>query len=543
MMSFFTLKFLDRLGWLSNAYFYKKYIQHNKSFFKQNLKNKNRSIVLLELNNLHSAHIAYSYLANTLAKKYSARIGAYLPSSQNTWFKNFINLFKYFFNLQEISIYRSFGTNFFFRIRITRSHKIIAKRYFSEIIQNLNTKQDVENLKINNVWVGDLFYDSYLKRYSKPTIELNTVEFSDYLLNSLGEFVFWEEYFNANNIAAINVSHCVYNLAIPLRIAISRDIPAFQTNISHLYRLDKKNFFAYNDFLYFKEIFASYSSTKKHDFLITAKSRIERRFLGEVGVDMPYSKKSAYSNNKLPPLLHKNNKIKILIATHCFFDSPHSYGNNLFPDFYEWLNFLGDVSESTDYDWYIKTHPDFIPGTKEVIENFLKIYPKFKLLPAEASHHQIIDEGINYALTVYGTIAFEYAALGVPVINCSLNNPHIAYNFNFHPKTIHEYHELLMNLSKLRLKIDLNEVYQYYFMRNIYNTENIFFDKLQETIDSIGGYKEQFSGLIYKCWLMQWQNLKHNKICQGVENFINSGDFRMTYEHFYKNSINEKIKL
>ena len=65
------------------------------------------------------------------------------------------------------------------------------------------------------------------------------------------------------------------------------------------------------------------------------------------------------------------NTKKILIATHCFFDSPHSYGNNLFPDFHDWLDFLGNMTEETDYDWYIKTHPDYVQGTMEIIESFI----------------------------------------------------------------------------------------------------------------------------------------------------------------------------
>ena len=74
-----------------------------------------------------------------------------------------------------------------------------------------------------------------------------------------------------------------------------------------------------------------------------ADERLKRRFSGEIGVDMAYSTKSAYGVSKHPRLIKKSNKTKILIAAHCFFDSPHAYGNNLFPDFYEWLLFLGNM--------------------------------------------------------------------------------------------------------------------------------------------------------------------------------------------------------
>ena len=35
--------------------------------------------------------------------------------------------------------------------------------------------------------------------------------------------------------------------------------------------------------------------------------------------------------------------------------------NLLFPDFYEWLIYLGQMSEETEYDWYIKNRPNY-PG-------------------------------------------------------------------------------------------------------------------------------------------------------------------------------------
>ena len=46
-------------------------------------------------------------------------------------------------------------------------------------------------------------------------------------------------------------------------------------------------------------------------------------------------------------------------SPHDFFDATHIYGSTLFVDFYEWLKFLGKLSETTDYDWYIKNRPNF----------------------------------------------------------------------------------------------------------------------------------------------------------------------------------------
>jgi len=533
-------KLLHFLCCFQNYQFFKLYIKLNKKIFSKDRSDTSSSSVLLELNNLQSAHIAYSYLSNVLADKNNASINAYIPSHRNNFFAVIFLKIKNFFNLQEFAIYRSFGVRNFLYVRPNKIHRLKARNYFLPIKERIKTKVDVENIKINNVWVGDLFYDTYLRDFREPTIEINRPQFLNFLEESISEFVFWEDYFNEHNISAINVSHCVYNLAIPLRIAISRNIPAFQSNLTHIYKLDSKNYFAYNDFHFFKDIFRELPSKIKKNGLLEAKKRIDKRFLGDVGIDMPYSIKSAYSQSRHHRLIKKSNRVKILIATHCFFDSPHSYGNNLFPDFYEWLNFLGKISESTDYDWYIKTHPDYLVGTKEIIDNFVRSYPKFHLLPSDASHHQIIEEGINLALTVYGTIAFEYAALGIPVINCSLNNPHIAYKFNFHPGSIAEYKSMMMNLYNLNIKIDIQEVYEYYFMKNIYNTENIFFDDYNKTIDAIGGYAFQFSNIVYKNWLDEWTSRKYESIYNALDHFIKSGDFRLDYRHFKSD---KKIKL
>ena len=44
------------------------------------------------------------------------------------------------------------------------------------------------------------------------------------------------------------------------------------------------------------------------------------------------------------------------------------------------------------HEWYITSVPAWY---QEIIDGFIARYPKFTLLPADASHHQIIAEGIN----------------------------------------------------------------------------------------------------------------------------------------------------
>ena len=508
-----------------------RFMAHNRRVFPPLAVGEDAPVVLMELNEMQSSHIAYSYLANVLAQANGARIVAYLPRALANWREKLSFAVRGHLGLDVFGIYRSFGTSGFLNIAPDASQKRRAAALMPDLLARIKTKTDLELLSIDGVWVGDLVYDTYLMRMRRPTVDITSEEFRAFLLESLELFLFWRDYLDSHNVCGINVSHCVYNLAIPLRIAVQRDIPVFQANITHVYRLNRQELFAYNDFFHYRERFATLPPETQRAGLDEARERIKRRFNGEVGVDMHYSTRSAYGDSRHERLLRPSQRKKILIATHCFFDSPHSFGNNLFPDFWEWLDFLGRLTEETDYDWYIKTHPDYLPGTMDIIQGFIARYPKFTLLPSNASHHQIVGEGIDVALTVYGTIAFEYAALGKLVINCSVNNPHAAYEFNLNPKTVDEYRNLLLNLDSLHLNIDHEQVHQYYFMHHIYNTNSLFFEDFAKVANGAGGYGSQFNPAIYDHWLLQWAEEKHDSLRTALGRYVDSGDFRMEYKH------------
>jgi hypothetical protein len=519
------------------------FIIHNKRVFPRinknivekpkKIKKHKKSIVLFELNTLASSIISYSYLADVLSDEWDVDILAYFPEEFRGFRKLFDLLNGWLNPLSTQRIYKSFGISRVIAPVIQHRHREKAKALLMSMDHQLNSKSGIENIEINGIWVGDLVYDSYLRKFGKPTINPSSPHFRSFLEYALSLLVFWEDYFDRYDVKAVNVSHCAYILAIPLRIAISRGIPAYQTNATSVYRLDKENIFAYTDFKYFPSEFKALSFDQKRDGIAAASQRINRRFSGEVGVDMVYSSKSAYGSIKQDRVISESDRKKILVATHCFFDSPHGYGKNLFPDFYDWLNFLGQVSCETNYDWYLKTHPDYLAGTMAVIEGFLDKYSEFSLIPASTSHHQIISEGIDVALTVYGTIGFEYAALGIPVINASINNPHIAYNFNFHPSSVKEYRYLLLNLNEVLCEFESNpeSVQEFYFMQHIFNFNDWLFSDYEKMIHDLGGYQKQFTSDAYDYWIRSWSESRHNEILRTLKNFVCSSDFRLYPKH------------
>lgn len=502
-----------------------KFIRHNAKIWRSYcISGDSETEILFEQTGDASSIVACSYLANVLARRYQAKLVGY----RFDWPRRLFWLEKL---LTPVSnrIYQSFNFVKFLNVAPSRYQRMRAETLFQELSPGLCTKRDIEQLVVHGVAIGDLCYDEYLRQSGRATIRLGDKEFADSLKRSLSILVFWEDYLESHKVGAVCVSHCVYKLAILLRLAVARGIPAYQANATHVYFLTRENCVAYTDFFYYKEQFAALSDEQKENGLREAEERIGRRFSGEVGVDMPYSTLSAYSGNVGKRVLRMSNRKKVLVATHSFVDAPHAYGvGNLFPDFYEWLDFLGEISESTDYDWYVKMHPDHFPVDPVHVRYFIEKYPKLTLLPSDVSHHQIIKDGIDSVLTVWGTIGFEYAALGVPVINASQSNPHIAYNFNLHPKSVEEYRYLLHHIGEQNLRIDPEEIREYYYMRYIYNSNDWLFEKYSAFLDAVGGYSQQFTAKAYGYVVNTFNPKRHEELCAITDCFVKSGVFRLT---------------
>ena len=495
-------------------------MDHNRKVWGPHLRNPASGEILIETTSMASSIIAFSYLANVLAEKHDSKIVAYLLS--NGGLRSRLS------NRKLKRLYKSFNTRDFISCLLSSRQREEAERLFQDIFPLLNTKRDVEDLRVEGLWIGDLLYDSHCMNYKVPTITLDDVRFGDSLRNALSSYVFWRDYFDAHPVRSVIVSHTVYiQSGVVTRLAIRKGIPVYQINATHLHYLTEKNLWAYNEFFYYPEQFRELPLEERERGLEIARERIGKRLSGEVGVDMPYSRKSAYGRIGETKVLRESSRIKILVATHCFFDNPHPYGVNLFPDFYEWLHFLGEISKQTDYDWYIKTHPDFLPGNIPIIEEFIRKYPKFSMIPSDTSHLQLKEEGIDFGLTVYGTIGFEYAALGIPVINASLCNPRIRYNFNIHPRSVDEYRHILLNLPDIRQDIDLNEVYEYYFMAFVQNIKDWLFDDYDVFMTNIGGYYRQFSSISYSKFMERFSVSRHSRILYSLKRFVESGEYNL----------------
>ena len=215
------------------------------------------------------------------------------------------------FSLKNFGVYKSFGVNKFVRPIITQEIKKETINTFKREFKKISSLKSLESLKINGILIGDLIYDSYLKHYKVPTINLKSEIFKKYFYESILLYFFWNNYLKENRISAVVVNHGVYLCAIPARIACNININTFVVNNSKIYRLSKKNLYVSSEQKYFNQIKKKLNKKEIDIGIKEAKRRIKLRLNGKVGVDMPYSSKSAFQKM----LLMKKEllkKIKIL---------------------------------------------------------------------------------------------------------------------------------------------------------------------------------------------------------------------------------------
>ena len=414
--------------------------------------------------------------------------------------------------------------------QITKSEDM--DKIYSNIFQTtIHSKRDLETFAYLGVPVGDLIYDEYLAKYNLPTVNLGDIRLSELFGQALGALDWWSEFTKEKLIEGVVVSHDVYLYGIAARYFISRNIPVYLVSSSAICKLTLDNPTVNFRVSKYPEEFSKFNLTVQQRGLKLAQEKLADRFQG-IG-DLYYMPLTAFSGEKgNSTVIRKNSRKKVLVAIHDFYDSPHGGSIHFYPDFYEWMEQLAAIASETNYDWYIKTHPFLRGRGREILSEFVAKNRDFTLLPSNVTHNQIIAEGIDVALTVYGTIATEYPLLGVPVINASAQNPHRSYNFSVTPKNVNEYEHLIRNLELTPEVSNLDEIYEYYFMHHLASIKNWIFSSDEKYKVETGYGLNPMTRYFYEYFLTTSNLIDTGKIREAIRNYLNSDDYFLSHHHF-----------
>jgi len=428
------------------------------------IKKKNRNIFLFE---------HFESLPVTLIKSIILPIMARSTNSDLYCFNLGVN-FNYY------KLYKSFGLKKRVLVKLNSHQNILVEHIFKKNFKNKTlTKNDIFNFKIDNVNIGVDIYESYLIRYHQPTLDFQDDRLFQLINEAIQIYVFWKHFLKNKNVVGIYLNQRTYiENNILNRLSMRSKIPVYSAGTQGFIQRFTKNIMTFSHT--YKKLFNTLPNKEKKFAIKLSKVQLKKRLSGQVGVDMSYSIKSAFHKKNLPYDFSSNKK-KILICTHCFYDNPHPFGGSIFLDFYEWLIFLAKISHITDYDWYIKPHPDYLPGTLENLSIIIKKFKNVHLLDPRMSFHQI-SKHIKYVTTCHGSVAHELPLLGMHVINADTKNPHQAFNFSYTVKNLKDYKNILLNLDLLNKKIcNIKEVYNFYYINYYYFNKNNFFPKIQNS--------------------------------------------------------------
>jgi len=361
-------------------------------------------------------------------------------------------------------IHSAFGLTEFLIIRLNVAAYLRVKSEYKKILTYLSDNSPLINYEIDGIPIGLDVYESVL-RLGRVTVSLRDWQTYRVIYLALKQYVFFKDLFASKRIIAVVVSHDNYvGPGLLAHMAFRYNVPVVLGNATS-FSMPIAPFQLYEKFRYFRKYA---SKIEPNELLIGtnwAKSELQKRIEGKVGVGMDYQVKSAFTQERIKRQTTNTNEAKVVILTHDYFDNPHGYGRMLFDDFSLWLEFLGEMSRETSYEWYIKPHRDYSDLEFNALESFIRNFPKIKIIDPDTSYHQLREEGVEFALTCYGSAGHELPLLGFTVVNSSYN-PHVAYNFNIHAKSLLEYREIIMNLPAMKLQdIDLEKVYEYYYVQ------------------------------------------------------------------------------
>lgn len=414
---------------------------------------------------------------------------------------------------------------------------------FLKCINFIKNKKDLINLKIENIVIGDLIYDTIIRKHFVPTVKIKNISTKFEIFLAISKLIFWKDFFKSNQgkIKYMCASHSNYSIAIPLRVSLNNNIPTYIVNIETIYKLKKNKKFVGLHYpnLHIKA-FSKIKNKKK--FINFSKKKIYKRFEMGKGFDLPPTFKNIfYKSNKLKINISKE-KINCLIALHDFFDAPNAKGTFIFNDFYEWISWLSNYSHSrSDINWYIKPHPSILEKEKQlkICKNINLKFNNGFLLDSNTSHKDLINK-VDFALTCRGTIGYEYPFFGKPVIMASNKHNFIDYNFCSSSNSITNYEKKLNNIKKIikNFKINKKEIYKFYFTQYfLFNSSSWVIDEYERSYNH--NFKRQdpkSSRLSSKVIEKYYKKINDNKFVEPkikiIKKFIKSNKFKLIYNDF-----------
>lgn len=354
-----------------------------------------------------------------------------------------------------------FVNTYTFSVGAFNSLSNLSKAY--KIWKSLETKQDVLDIYVGSILIGDLIYDSYIRYRVCATIRIADPFLLCIIWNFLDALMASRKIFLKHDIDIYVSSYSSYLSGIPVRVALQLNIDVHTAGSlqPQFKRLSFEDFTHVPAHWLYNSLFKNV--VDKPAALAAADAILRRKFKGEEVTSTFYMKKSAYfdSSVQLPV------NIDGVIFLHDFLDNPHCYRFLLFEDYIEWLSFTFELIIEHNLNIAVKPHPNQSNESSLVCIKLADKYPQITWLDSNISNKVIFDSSIRVGISAFGTVLHELAYYGIPAIAAG-DHPHIAFNIVATPSTREEYAHFIINYRKLTVPSDAKEeILKFYYMHVI----------------------------------------------------------------------------
>ena len=431
-----------------------------------------RAIVLLETTTMASVQVAHAFLATALAVEHDASIVAYRFGRRRGLRARIAEALRRTPEDgrqpdPELDVYRPLCDQVV-ELVPTWSDERRARRLVADFYATGPDLYALEAYAVDGAVLGDLILDKHVQR-GNPVIRVDHPGVRRMLEEMTARALVLHAWFSRREMVAAISSGLAVSPGLPLRVALARGVPAFPTTFDFTWRLTPQRPNWSRDYESHRADFAELDAAEAS----AARDKAERFLSESLGSDgrgeNNLGSTSAWARRPLPDGLlpaKAAGQRTVLVAAHSFSDSPHSIGNTLFPDFFSWLEHLAELAGRTEYEWLFKLHPDerdrYI-GVQAEVERLLERHPNTRLIPSDVSHWALLDRGVDLALTIYGSIAVEYPALGIPAIIAWPDGFVSGYDFALRPTSVAEYDRLILDPSEWDYPIPRDEILEFVY--------------------------------------------------------------------------------
>ncbi len=458
----------------------KKIAKKFKFFKKKRTNEKDQGVLLVQMVKNYEYTIKLAAASKAIAEKRNLEVNFYevdinwiwKPTSWAWKTEKFKVLYDVFFTGSLEKIHLSFGGKVIFRTSEKYRDQKFIKRELNKILDNLKDEkaESILSLRFEDVLVGDLIYDTYLRYFFQPTVERIDRNVAHTIEVALNVFYNFKLFLKRHNVRYLLNSYSSYiQHGIPARICLHNDI-GVSTVGSNDYLIQE----LYKDFPFHINNHTLFDKERRLSIeqLELAKQRLTSRFKGQIDSATSYMKVSTYTNTVMSDELRERFSERprnIVIYAHDFYDSPHTDRLLQFPDLYQYLKqTLNELTDLTDTTVFVKIHPNGLKGCKEMTIDLVGNLKKkhIQILDESISNLNIVELKPDLICTARGTIGIEMAHFEIPTVALYDN---IYNNFNFVHTCMDKtsYFSILRDKEKPVIDFNKEKIYSFYYQAYI----------------------------------------------------------------------------